>query len=140
MLALGSAPDGRVTAIDPHISIEGAGKTAYNADDERVFHETMARLGVTDRVCHIVKMSVDARAEWGDVPIDLLWIDGDHSYEGVSQDLNDWAHLVPPRGVLACHDFAHREGVRRAWNERIMNDTNWEPTQFVRSIAWTTRR
>lgn len=146
MLALGSASDdamraGHVTAIDPHLSSAGAGTTNYNAEDERVFNETMQRLGVAERVTHIVKTSHDARAGWPDTPIDLLWIDGDHSYEGCSTDLADWSGLVKPGGVLACHDYGHREGVRRAWAEHIgAHPERWEPARSVRSIAWTIRK
>ena len=141
MLALGSAPDGHVTAIDPHISSAGAGRTTYNTSDEQAFHETMARLGVTDRVLHIVKTSADARTDWPDNrAIDLLWIDGDHSYEGITRDLHDWADSVLPGGVLACHDYRHRAGVRQAWNELIEGKPMWAPTRFVRSIAWTVRQ
>lgn len=139
MLALGSAPDGRVTAIDPHLRSEGAGTTAYGDEDERVFHETMARVGISDRVTHVVETSAAARPGWGDTPIDLLWIDGDHSYEGVRRDLEDWAGLVKPGGLLACHDYAHREGVRRAWDEMIRGADGWGPTGAVRSIVWAER-
>lgn len=144
-LALGSTSKrgsggGHVTAIDPHLASEGAGTTNYNDEDEAVFHRTMERLGVQDRVTHIVKLSHDARPDWPDTPIDLLWIDGDHSYEGCLTDLVDWADLVSPGGILACHDYKHRDGVRRAWTERIASDPAWEPTRFVRSIAWTVRK
>jgi predicted O-methyltransferase YrrM len=140
LLALGSAPGGRVTAIDPHLASEGAGTTGYGDADEREFHATMARLGVADRVEHWVERSDDARPRWPDAPIDLLWIDGDHSYEAVARDLDDWSPLVRTGGVLACHDYGHREGVRRAWDERIAPDAGWGPTRRVRSIAWTERR
>ncbi len=139
MLALGSAPAGHVTAIDPHIRAEGAGTTAYCADDEHAFRQTMDRLGLAARVTHIVKASADARPDWPDTPIDLLWIDGDHSYEAVRRDLEDWAPLVRPGGILAAHDYTHREGVRRAWGEIVGGDAGWGPTRHVRSIAWTTR-
>jgi predicted O-methyltransferase YrrM len=139
-LALGSAPHGRVTAIDPHLSCEGAGTTGYNAEDEAVFHRTMLRMGVADRVTHIVKTSHEARAGWpDDQPIDFLWIDGDHSYEGLRTDLNDWAELVAPGGLLAGHDYKHREGVRRAWHEYFDGRPGWSKPRFVRSIAWTQR-
>lgn len=139
-LAVGSAPLGHVTAIDPHLSSEGAGKTGYNADDEAIFHQTMQRLGVADRVTHIVKTSHDARADWpDDKPIDFLWIDGDHSYEGLRTDLNDWGSLVSPGGILAGHDYKHREGVRKAWHEYFNNNPAWAAPSFVRSIVWTRR-
>lgn len=141
MLALGSAPAGRVYAIDPHIRSAGAGVTAYAADDERVFRETMERLGVADRVHHIVKTSADARPDWPDgEPIDLLWIDGDHSHEGVRRDLSDWAGLVTPGGLIALHDYTHKEGVRRAWDEFIAErGKDWTARGTVRSIVHATR-
>ncbi len=38
--------------------------------------------------------------------IDLLFIDGDHSCEGVLADLNNWAGFVKPGGLLVLHDVA----------------------------------
>lgn len=38
--------------------------------------------------------------------VDLLFIDGDHSYEGVRSDFENYAHLVKPGGVIAFHDIA----------------------------------
>ena len=141
MLALGSAPDGHVTAIDPHLRSEGAGRTNYNAEDESAFYETMHRMDIADRVLHIVQTSHEAHHHWPrDKRIDFLWIDGDHSYEGLLTDLKDWAPLVRPGGLLAGHDYKHRESVRQAWHDYFSVHPEWEPARFVRSIAWTTRK
>lgn len=61
-----------------------------------------------------------------DAGIDFLFIDGDHSYEGVRQDFLSYSPLVRPGGLIAFHDivwhdpqFCH-EGpveVQRFWNE-----------------------
>jgi hypothetical protein len=40
-------------------------------------------------------------------PIDVLWIAGDHTYEGVSQDMAMSAPLARRRGVVAMH-ASHR--------------------------------
>ncbi|MFX1393423.1 MAG: class I SAM-dependent methyltransferase [Promethearchaeota archaeon] len=37
--------------------------------------------------------------------IDLLFIDGDHSYEGVKQDFEMYAPLVKKNGIIAFHDI-----------------------------------
>ncbi len=37
-------------------------------------------------------------------PVDLLWIDGDHSYEGVREDFAMYGGLVRPGGLIALHD------------------------------------
>ena len=38
-------------------------------------------------------------------PLDLLFIDGDHSYEGVLRDWEMYAPLVRPGGIVAFHDI-----------------------------------
>ena len=37
--------------------------------------------------------------------VDMLFIDGDHSYEGAKADLLDYTPKIKPGGVLAMHDF-----------------------------------
>lgn len=38
-------------------------------------------------------------------PIDFLFIDGDHTYEGVKQDFEDYSPLVVEGGLIAFHDI-----------------------------------
>ena len=54
--------------------------------------------------------------------IDFLFIDGDHSYDGVKLDYEMYSSLVRPGGVIAFHDTVHRPDapkieVYRLWNE-----------------------
>lgn len=52
--------------------------------------------------------------------IDLLFIDGDHSYSGVRADFEMYSPLVRPGGVIAFHDIAVQpppSEVARLWNE-----------------------
>lgn len=53
--------------------------------------------------------------------LDLLFIDGDHTYEGVSKDFWVYGPLVRPGGLIALHDIApHRDTsceVSRFWEE-----------------------
>jgi predicted O-methyltransferase YrrM len=37
-------------------------------------------------------------------PIDLLFIDGDHAYEAVKRDWEEWSPYVAPDGAVALHD------------------------------------
>jgi predicted O-methyltransferase YrrM len=56
--------------------------------------------------------SLQVAASWRR-PIDLLFIDGDHSYEGCSADMKAWMKFVRPGGWLAFHDSGE-QGVIRA--------------------------
>ncbi len=39
-----------------------------------------------------------------DIKIDVLFIDGDHSYEGVKQDFELYSNIVNPKGIIILHD------------------------------------
>jgi predicted O-methyltransferase YrrM len=54
--------------------------------------------------------------------IDFLFIDGDHSYDGVWQDFKMYSPLVAPGGLIAFHDISQNpadwtKGVARFWQE-----------------------
>jgi hypothetical protein len=76
--------------------------------------------------------------------IDFLFIDGDHTYEGVLADLNNWTPFIKQGGVVVLHDVAvdtnrmphqlHYE-VKRALDEwQATNAPFWE---FRRSVDST---
>jgi len=43
--------------------------------------------------------------EWENGPIDFLFIDGDHSYEGCRGDIEAWRPHVKRGGIIALHDY-----------------------------------
>lgn len=50
-----------------------------------------------------------------DNTLDLLYLDANHSYDGVKNDLNAWFYKVKTGGVIAGHDFLNPAyGVRQA--------------------------
>lgn len=64
------------------------------------------------------------KSTFGNESVDLLFIDGDHTYEGVKQDYFMYRELVRPGGIIAFHDvldskFHHDAGcfVDRFWKE-----------------------
>jgi hypothetical protein len=54
----------------------------------------------------INKTSKEAYIEWNTaIEIDILHIDGNHTYEIVKEDLMNWASLLNPKGVILMHDI-----------------------------------
>lgn len=39
-----------------------------------------------------------------DIQIDFLFIDGDHSYEGVKKDFDLYSNIITPKGMIVIHD------------------------------------
>lgn len=50
-------------------------------------------------------------------PIDAIFVDGDHSYEGCKQDYEMYSPLVRAGGIIGFHDLALEPGCRRAFDE-----------------------
>ena len=55
-------------------------------------------------------------------PVDFLFVDGDHTYDGVRQDFEMYSPLVRPGGLVAFHDISasptpDTEGTSRFWRE-----------------------
>ncbi|MGZ4314903.1 MAG: class I SAM-dependent methyltransferase [Gaiellaceae bacterium] len=74
------------------------------AELDRELLAALDRFGLADRVRLYV---ADSRsAEPPGTPIDLLFIDGDHSEEGVRADLERWGPLLSHHGHVLMHDAA----------------------------------
>lgn len=88
-------------------------------------------------------LSIDAAGTIQDRSLDLVFIDADHSYQGVKGDLAAWVPKVRPGGWIGGHDFGNTDpaydfsGVDRAvqewasaWGVVIETDSNF--TWFAR--------
>ncbi len=51
--------------------------------------------------------------------IDLLFLDGDHSYEGCRSDIESWFPHLKPGGLVIMHDYGWAEGVQQVVQEII---------------------
>lgn len=58
--------------------------------------------------------SVVAAGAFVDGAVDRVWLDGDHSVEGLTADLEAWWPKLTPGGIIGGHDFDGFPGVRQA--------------------------
>jgi len=73
-------------------------------------------------------------------PIHFLFVDGDHKYKVVREDIKNWGPKIVPGGVIAFHDAllgSYKHWVSRAINE-VLTD-GWEEQESVLSIRWFRR-
>lgn len=103
-LRQGMAPEGTIYLIDPfHLSrIPRANMT------KRVARRVVAN-STRGEAVWIEKFSFDAARTWSG-PVDLLFIDGDHSEMGVQRDWDDWNSFIVPGGIVVFHDARLFEG------------------------------
>jgi predicted O-methyltransferase YrrM len=90
----------------------------HNLDD---FCENMRRVGVEHLARPIVGLSQDIAPKWNK-PVNMLFIDGSHTYEGALHDFEAFWPWLTRKGIIAIHDVSpdkHWEGPRRVWAEHI---------------------
>lgn len=117
-----AAPDAYLVSIDLPGGEFGGGYPAYKSALYRAF----ARPGQTI-VLHRADSHDPATVEsiatlLGGRAVDLLFIDGDHSYRGVKLDFDMYSPLVRAGGIIAFHDIvtgleSNVGGVPRFWQE-----------------------
>jgi predicted O-methyltransferase YrrM len=133
------APDGVLLAIDPF----GRGRLGVS------LHRIIAARNVTrskgGEVRWVRMLGADAgrqHAAMGAPPIELLFIDGDHTYDAVRDDWEAWSSRIAPGGVVALHDSrssADRQiddaGSARFTREVIARDPRFTVIDAVDSVT-----
>ena len=133
----------RLCCIDPFdASGDGESTPAYGERAGQLeqglraaFENNVRAVGVQEVVEVRQGYSHDQAQRWQG-PIDLLFLDGDHSYQAVKQDFVDWATKIRPGGLLAMHDVVHEqhEGPRRVVEEFVAHDPRWVDVRTVDSM------
>lgn len=100
-LALRENGKGRLWAIDPHRTTDW--NDADSADTFDTIRRNVRTAGL-ERWVEIVRDDSRTAAQSWSRPIDLLFIDGDHSYAGVKADWDAFAPHVRPFGFVVFHD------------------------------------
>jgi predicted O-methyltransferase YrrM len=126
-----------IISIDLPRGLYGAGYPRFRASFYRSFAKKRQNLFLLRADSHIFSTLRYVKGILGSRGLDFLFIDGDHSYEGVKRDFNMYKSLVNKgRGIIAVHDIAEASnpnvGVPRFWAEirskyattEIVNDPN----------------
>jgi MMP 1-O-methyltransferase len=121
----------RVIAIDPHVSSREDPKAKTLA----AFKTNIGRAGVEQDVEAMVMTSADAaRAVQGDV--ELLFVDGDHSFEGALADARTWLPRLVHGGTVMFHDVAASgySGPRRVFQAMVCRNHQFHRVRRVGSM------
>jgi hypothetical protein len=80
--------------------------------------------------------SAELGAKWNR-PLRLLWLDGDHTYAGVMQDLELFAPHLVDGGVLLMHDILSAwPGPNRAFIEFVLSSPHFGPCGLYGNVGW----
>lgn len=137
MLARGlraSQSDSMLVSVDPH--------------EDQSLHRDLVRLAVSrlGQQHRLVQLPCRSDAAW---PLlrpgsaSLVFIDGDHSYDQVVADFNNFGALIAPGGCLVFHDYGYGNhngqpdvvpDVRRAIDAHVMQSGSFRPLLLAHTL------
>jgi hypothetical protein len=106
------------------------GENGHAWDHVAYYHDLMNFSSQYPNRAVIIKdYTTEAAKQVEDESLDFVFIDADHSYEGVMRDVQAWAPKVRKGGIVFGHDI-HFDTVKRAVNE-LYGDTYNVEDDFV---------
>jgi len=102
---------GKSTIALAHAQKEKNGRKIVTIDivEHADLKNNLSKANVEDYVTRLINKSKLVASNWSE-PVELLWIDGGHSYPAVETDIKSWAALVIPGGIMAFHDYPSQGG------------------------------
>jgi glycosyltransferase involved in cell wall biosynthesis len=130
---------GLLYAVDPHersrlhtLTGEAATYPALRAN--------LRRAGVDGRVRCVRSTSADARADFAERSVGLLFVDGSHEYEDVARDLDEWFPCLSEGATAAFHDAIGYPGVARLLSGRVLRaGSGFDHPRLVQNTLFVTR-
>lgn len=96
----------QIYAIDPWMAFAGQGRTQNRQKrQDFLFGHAKRYLKSYKNVTFIRKASMDALKDFKDGSLDFVYIDGDHNFRHVAEDIFEWSKKVRKGGVVSGHDY-----------------------------------
>ena len=136
------SPEGVVIAIDPFcrffFGIRGFGWA------RRIAHREVEKTG-NGRVVWVERLGQEAPAlaeVQPFLPVDFIFIDGDHSYEGLRGDWLAWKDHIAAGGIVALHDSRCRNGCgsEKFTQDAILRDPGFDRVDEIDSLTVLRRK
>ncbi len=102
-------PGVRLYCIDPYQAYDRYADHVEQAKLDRFYAEAIERLGSYNKIGGYVelcrKLSLDAVKDFAPESLDFVFVDGNHHFDFVVQDIIAWAPIVRKGGIMSGHDY-----------------------------------
>jgi hypothetical protein len=96
-----------VYGVDPWLVYEDYGTKAYQPVAEKRYQKTLRRLAPYKNVTIYRETSLEALKHFEDESLDFVYIDANHQFKFIAEDLFEWWKKVKKGGIVAGHDYAY---------------------------------
>ena len=88
---------------------------------DKRYKETLKRLSPY-KACRIIRQkSMDALSHFIGESLDFVYIDGNHDFLNVTQDMHSWLKKIRPGGILSGHDYVRYPSRKFNHVQKVVN-------------------
>jgi len=132
-----------IDAWEPYKAYELDSLCHTNQPDNMEATKALMAAEISAGKCEVIKGYSSMVAKGWPTPMDFLFLDSNHSFDFVLEDLIAWHRHIKDGGVIMCHDFtetsagaiAMKFGVVRAVAE-FCTAYGWEVTHITQEPDW----
>jgi hypothetical protein len=115
----------KIYLVDPwrdYLNVNAADYYGNQKEQDKRYDEVVNKFKCyADRVVILRKESIEASKDFANEYFDFIYIDANHSYEFVKEDIEKWYPKLKSNGVMSGHDYLvnnrGRDGVKIAVDE-----------------------
>lgn len=114
------------------VNISSAGKQIDGLVEKQSYLEDFRKNVEDNQVKNIITVQNDSIAAteiFANNSIDVLFLDGNHTYPYVKEELEAWIQKLKASGVIIGHDYCGADGIKQAVREVFNKD--WNQVLFV---------
>lgn len=113
--------------IDPFdIDVSGISVREQGGSWLPLFLDNVKRLGLRAYIIPMCVRNLEAVKHFVRNGVDFVFIDAEHDYASVRNDIKTWVPIIKPGGVVAGHDYTTNQDTKRAvddfFGNRVINE------------------
>lgn len=112
----------KIYAVDPHEDFVGVLGGIFGPKDRTAFYQAMLSTECS-AIVSLINLKSEMFTSMWKKRVSLLWIDGDHSYQGVKHDFECWLPHLENEAIIAFDDSTDCNlGPRKLIDELILSE------------------
>ncbi len=98
-------PQMKIYGVDPWKPLEGYRDYTHQSTFDKLRRGAEARLNSLPNYEFILDTSMAALPRFENNSVDFVYIDADHSFNHVANDVHEWLKKLKPGGIISGHDY-----------------------------------
>lgn len=114
-------PEALIWGVDPYTRIKGYRDITRQQTFDKYEMAAWDKLRKFPNYTFVKKLSLEALSDFDDNSLDFVYIDGNHDFQNVTNDIVEWGKKVRSGGIISGDDYFKHKGRARIHVYQVVN-------------------